>query len=88
MREPSTGKPSGGGHAVGESQNQAERAKRAGVPPNRGHGDVSLPQEGDWRMILREGKVEIGNSGEKAPTTIPLPAIDWRLYGGVHAGTA
>ena len=30
---------------------------------NRGHGDVSLPQVGDWRMIVREGKVEIGNSG-------------------------
>lgn len=34
-----------------------------GIPPNRGHGDVSLAQEGDWRMILRKDKVEIGNSG-------------------------
>ena len=27
------------------------------------HGDVSLAQEGNWRMIVRKGKVEIGNSG-------------------------
>ena len=27
------------------------------------HGDVSLVQEGDWRMIVRKGKVENGNSG-------------------------
>ncbi len=33
------------------------------IPPDRGHGDVSLPQEGDWRMIVRKCKVEIGNSG-------------------------
>jgi len=32
-------------------------------PPHRGHGDVSLAQEGNWRMIVRKGKVEIGNSG-------------------------
>ena len=31
--------------------------------PHRGHGEVSLAQEGDWRMIVRKGKVEIGNSG-------------------------
>jgi hypothetical protein len=24
---------------------------------------VSLAQEGDWRMIVRKGKVKIGNSG-------------------------
>ena len=30
------------------------------------HGDVSLAQEGDWRMILRKGKVEIGNPGLEA----------------------
>ena len=41
----------------------AELPKRAGFPPNRGHGDVSLAQEGDWRMVVREGKVEIGTSG-------------------------
>ncbi|MFQ5695647.1 MAG: hypothetical protein ACE5HB_06635 [Terriglobia bacterium] len=40
-----------------------ELPKRAGIPPNRGHGDVSLPQEGEWRMIVRKGKVEIGNFG-------------------------
>ena len=27
------------------------------------HGDVSLAPEGDWRMIVRKGKVENGNSG-------------------------
>ena len=26
-------------------------------------GDMSLAQVGDWRMIVRKGKVEIGNSG-------------------------
>ena len=31
--------------------------------PHRGHGDVSLAQERDWRMIVRKGKVENGNSG-------------------------
>ncbi len=31
--------------------------------PHRGHGDVSLPQEDDWRMFVRKGKVETGNSG-------------------------
>ena len=25
---------------------------------------VFLPQEDDWRMVVREGKVEIGNSGQ------------------------
>ncbi len=35
-----------------------------GIPPNRGHGNVSLAQGGGWRMIVREGKVEIGNSGQ------------------------
>ena len=40
-----------------------ELPKRAGLPPNRGHGDVNFPQEGDWRMIIRKGKVEIGNFG-------------------------
>ena len=39
----------------------AELPKRAGSPPNRGHGDVSFPQEGDWRMIVRKGKAEIGD---------------------------
>ena len=38
-------------------------AKTSRDSPHRGHGDVSLPQEGDWRMIVRKGKVEIGNSG-------------------------
>ena len=33
------------------------------MPPKRGHGGLSLAQEGDWRMIVRKGKVEIGNSG-------------------------
>ncbi len=37
--------------------------KTSRIPPNRGHGDVSLPQEGDWRIIVRKGKVETGNSG-------------------------
>ena len=41
--------------------------KRAGIPPYRGHGDVSLAQEGDWRMLLRKGKVEIGNSRLDGP---------------------
>ena len=31
--------------------------------PRRGHDDVSLPLEGDWRMLMRKGKVAIGNSG-------------------------
>ena len=31
--------------------------------PHRGHGEVNLAQEGDWRMIVRKGKVENGNSG-------------------------
>ncbi len=34
-----------------------------GFPPHRGHGDVSLAQEGGLRTIVRKGKVEIGNSG-------------------------
>ena len=33
--------------------------------PRCGHGDVSLAQEGDLRMILREGEVEIENPGIK-----------------------
>ena len=37
--------------------------KRAGILSHRGYGDVSLAQEGDWRMIVRKGKVEDGNSG-------------------------
>ncbi len=41
----------------------AELPKRAGIPPDHGHGIVSFPQEGDWRMVVREGKVEIGTSG-------------------------
>ena len=43
----------------------AELPKRAGFPPHRGHGDVSLAQEGAWRMIVRKGKVEIGNSASR-----------------------
>ena len=39
-----------------------ELPKRAGISPNRGHGDVSLAQDGDWHMVVRKGKVEIGNS--------------------------
>ena len=37
-------------------------AKTNRDPPNPGHGDVSFPQEGDWRMILRKGEVQIENS--------------------------
>ncbi len=40
-----------------------ECPNRAAMPPRRGHGDVSYAQEGDWRMIVRKAKVEIGNSG-------------------------
>ncbi len=40
-----------------------EQPKRAGIPSHRGPGDVSLAQEGGWRMIVRNGKVEIGTSG-------------------------
>ena len=29
-------------------------------------GDVSLAQQGDWRRIVRKGKVEVGNSGQYA----------------------
>ena len=27
--------------------------------PHRGYGEVTLAQEGDWRMIVRKDKVEI-----------------------------
>ncbi len=40
-------------------------AKTSRDPPHRGHGDVSFPQEGDWRMIVRKGRVEIENSDEE-----------------------
>ncbi len=30
---------------------------------SRGHSDLTWKQEGDWRMIVRKGKVENGNSG-------------------------
>ncbi len=33
------------------------------MPPRPFHCDPSLKREGDWRMMVRKGKVETGNAG-------------------------
>jgi hypothetical protein len=41
----------------------AELPNEPHLPPNCGHGDPSLSQEGGGHKVLRKDNVEIGNSG-------------------------
>ena len=41
----------------------AELPNELHLPPNCSHDDPSLTPEGGGHMVLRKGKVEIGNSG-------------------------
>ena len=41
----------------------AGRPKRAAMPPQRGHGDLSLTRQGRRLSLLVEGEVQNGNSG-------------------------
>jgi hypothetical protein len=45
-----------------QTQQLSRTAKTSRDATRRGHGDLSLNRWSSRRMILREGKVEIGNS--------------------------
>lgn len=60
--EASAARPVGGESQTKPASGAAKRADRRGDPLNCGHGDPRLTREGSCLMVLRENKVEIGNS--------------------------
>ena len=51
------------------------------------HGDVSLAQKGNWRMIVRKGKVEIENSRGTFQVKQRRVTITWHRVGVLLVGT-